>query len=60
VPKRVELSKPAPLVAFHGFLIDNKDVMPKYTELDKAAEKHGFILAFPEAIEKSWGLARIR
>ena len=57
VPKSVDLSKPAPLViAFHGMGIDSKDVMPKYTELDKAAEKHGFILAFPEAIKRSWGL----
>jgi polyhydroxybutyrate depolymerase len=58
VPKTVDLAKPAPLViAFHGMLIDSKDVMPKYTKLNVTAEKHKFIIAYPEAIGKSWGLA---
>jgi polyhydroxybutyrate depolymerase len=57
VPKSVDLSKPAPLVvAFHGMLIDSKDFMPKYTKLNDTAEKHQFILAYPEAIGKSWGI----
>ena len=57
-PKTVDLSKPAPIVvAFHGILIDSKDVMPKYTELNDTAEKHKFILAYPEAVGKSWGIA---
>jgi poly(3-hydroxybutyrate) depolymerase len=57
VPKSVDLAKPAPLaIAFHGMLIDSKDVMPRYTELDKAAEKHKFLIAFPNAIGKSWGI----
>src|SRR5262245_26832418 len=57
VPKSVDLSNPAPLViAFHGMLIDSKDVMPKYTKLTEAAAKHGFVLAYPEAIGKSWGI----
>ncbi|MBN9119408.1 MAG: hypothetical protein J0I06_09655, partial [Planctomycetes bacterium] len=58
VPKSVNLDKPAPLViAFHGLLIDNKDVMPKYTKLDELAADKKFILAFPEARDKAWGLA---
>jgi poly(3-hydroxybutyrate) depolymerase len=57
VPESVDLAKPAPLVvAFHGMLIDSKDVMPRYTELDKAAEKHKFLIAFPNAVGKSWGI----
>lgn len=57
VPKTVDLEKPAPLVvAFHGMLIDSKDVMPKYTKLNEAAEKHQFLLAYPEAVGKSWGI----
>jgi polyhydroxybutyrate depolymerase len=57
-PKTVDLAKPAPLVvAFHGMLIDSKDVMPQYTKLNETAEKHGFIIAYPNAIEKSWGIA---
>jgi polyhydroxybutyrate depolymerase len=57
VPKRVDLSKPAPLVfAFHGFLIDSKDVMPLYTKLSTAAEKHGFLLVYPNALDRSWAL----
>src|SRR5262245_26754152 len=58
VPKSVDLTAPAPLVvAFHGMLIDSKDVMPKYTKLNDTAAKHNFILAYPEAVGKSWGLA---
>ena len=58
VPKSVDLAKPAPLVvAFHGMLIDSKDVMPLYTKLNETAEKHGFILAYPDAIGRSWGMA---
>jgi len=58
VPKSVDLQKPAPLViAFHGMLIDSKDVMPKYTKLDELAADKKFILAYPEAVGKAWGLA---
>jgi polyhydroxybutyrate depolymerase len=58
VPKSIDLTKPAPLVvAFHGMLIDSKDVMPKYTKLNETAEKHKFLIAYPNAIDKSWGLA---
>jgi len=58
VPKTVDLAKPAPLVvAFHGMLVDSKDVMPQYTKLNETAERHGFIIAYPNAIGKSWGIA---
>jgi poly(3-hydroxybutyrate) depolymerase len=58
VPNSVDLAKPAPLVvSFHGMLIDSKDVMPLYTKLNDTAAKHKFILAYPEAIGKSWGIA---
>jgi len=30
--------------------------MPRYTELDKAAVKHKFLIAFPSAVGKSWGI----
>src|SRR6476660_2232178 len=57
VPKTVDLAKPAPLVvAFHGMLIDSKDLMPFYTRLNETAEKHKFIIAYPNAIDRSWGL----
>lgn len=57
VPKSVDLTKPAPLVvAFHGMLIDSKDVMPRYTKLNETADKHQFIIAYPNAIDRSWGL----
>ena len=57
VPKSVDLTKPAPLVvAFHGMLIDSKDVMPKYTKLDELAAEKKFIIVFPEAQGKAWGL----
>src|SRR5262245_41243475 len=58
VPKTVDLSKPAPLVvAFHGMLIDSKDVMPLYTKLNDTAAKHRFLIAYPNAIGGSWGIA---
>lgn len=57
VPKSVDLEKPAPLViAFHAMLIDTKDLMPHYTKLNETADKHGFIIAYPNALDKAWGL----
>lgn len=57
VPKSVDLTIPAPLlVAFHGMFIDSKDLMPKYTKLDDLAADKKFILVYPEAVGKSWGL----
>lgn len=58
VPNSVDLTRSAPLViAFHGMLIDSKDMMPKYTLLNSTAESHKFILVYPEAVGKSWALA---
>lgn len=58
VPATVDLAKPAPLVvAFHGMLIDSQDLMPVYTKLNETAAKHKFILAYPNAVGRSWGLA---
>ncbi len=57
VPPTVDLTQPAPLlIAFHGILVDSKDFMPRYTKLSEAAEKHHFILAYPNAIGRIWGL----
>ena len=57
VPRSVDLEKPAPLViAFHGMLLDTKDLMPRYTKLNETADKHGFIIAYPNALDRSWGL----
>jgi polyhydroxybutyrate depolymerase len=58
VPRSVDLKKPAPLVfAFHGFLIDSKDVMPVYTKLNDAAAKHRFILVYPNTSDRIWAVA---
>jgi polyhydroxybutyrate depolymerase len=55
VPKSVDGSKPVPLLfAFHGFLIDSKDLMPVYSQLDRLAEKEGFVLIYPNAMDKAW------
>jgi polyhydroxybutyrate depolymerase len=57
VPKAVDLAKPAPLVfAFHGMGIDSPEVMPRYTKLDELAAAKGFVLVYPEAVGRSWGL----
>jgi len=54
VPKSVDGTKPVPLVfAFHG-LGDSKDLMPIYSQLDKLAEKHGFVLVFPNGLKRHW------
>jgi polyhydroxybutyrate depolymerase len=58
VPKTVDFKKPAPLVfAFHGFLVDSKDAMPVYSRLNETAEKHRFILVYPNALDRSWALS---
>jgi polyhydroxybutyrate depolymerase len=57
VPPSANTGRPAPLVvAFHGMLVDSKDVMPKYTHLNDTAERHGFIIAYPNALLGTWGL----
>ena len=57
VPPSANTGRPVPLVvAFHGMLVDSKDVMPKYTHLNETAERHGFILAYPNALFGTWGL----
>jgi polyhydroxybutyrate depolymerase len=56
VPKSVDPQKPAPLVfAYHG-LLDSKDLMPIYSQLDKLAEAKGFILIFPNGLNRHWPL----
>lgn len=61
VPRGVNLDRPAPLVvAFHGMGIDSKDMMPRYTKLNETAERHGFLIAYPEAVGGSWGLRPAR
>lgn len=58
VPMTVDLAKPAPLVfAFHGMGIDSKDFMPKYTKLDDLAADKKFLLVYPQATDRKWGLA---
>ena len=57
VPKSVDLNKPAPLLfAFHGMGIDSKELIPRYTRLDDLAADKKFILVYPDAIGRSWGL----
>jgi poly(3-hydroxybutyrate) depolymerase len=57
VPESVKREKPAPLIiAFHGILIDSKDLMPRYTKLNDTARRHGFLMVYPNAVGRSWGL----
>jgi polyhydroxybutyrate depolymerase len=57
VPKSVDLKKSTPLVvSFHGMGIDSSKVMPLYTKLDDLAAVRKFILVYPEAIGRSWGI----
>lgn len=58
VPNTVDLDKSVSMViAFHGMLIDSKDFMPKYTRLNETAEAKKFIIVYPEAVGRSWGIA---
>ncbi len=58
VPETVDLENSVSLVvAFHGMLIDSKDVMPKYTRLNETAKAKKFIIVYPEAVGKNWGIA---
>jgi len=57
VPKLLDLKKPASLVfAFHGMGIDSSKVMPLYTKLDNLSAEKKFILVYPEAVGRSWGI----
>jgi polyhydroxybutyrate depolymerase len=57
VPKSVDPDKPAPLLfAFHGFRVDSKDLMHRYSQLDKLAEEQGFIVCFPNGENQQWKL----
>jgi len=57
VPDSLDLKKPAPLVfAFHGFG-DSKDTMPRYSRLDELAAKEGFILVYPNGLNRDWPIA---
>jgi polyhydroxybutyrate depolymerase len=56
-PVSANTGRPASLVvAFHGMWVDSKDVMPRYSKLNETAERHGFIIAYPNALGGVWGL----
>ena len=59
VPRSAPTMAPgAPLVvAFHGMGIDSPKLMQHYTRLDETAGTHGFLIAYPSAIDGHWGLA---
>lgn len=57
VPKGLPDKKPVPLVfAFHGFLVDSKDVMAFYSGLDQLAAAKKFILVYPNGNGPAWPL----
>jgi polyhydroxybutyrate depolymerase len=56
-PKTIDAQTPAPLVfAFHG-LGDSSGLMSWYTQLDRVAEKHKFVLIYPNAQSRLWPLS---
>jgi polyhydroxybutyrate depolymerase len=57
VPKGLPEKGPVPLVfAFHGFLIDSKDLMAAYSGLDQLASAKKFILVYPNGNGPAWPL----
>lgn len=58
VPDSVDGKKAVPLVfAFHG-LFDSKDIMPLYSRLDDLAKKEGFVLLYPNGVNRSWPIVK--
>lgn len=56
VPKSVEAKTPAALVfALHG-MGDSKEIMSFYSQLDRLAEKHAFVLVYPNGRNRIWPL----
>ncbi len=56
VPRSAGKELPVALVfAFHG-LGDSKDLMPRYSQLDRLAEDKGFVLVYPNATGAFWPL----
>jgi poly(3-hydroxybutyrate) depolymerase/streptogramin lyase len=56
VPKGVASKTPAPVVfALHG-LGDSKELMSFYTQLDRLAERHKFVLVYLDGKHKMWPL----
>lgn len=54
VPQSLNLSKPAPLLlAFHG-AGGHARGMPRLTRLNEVADKRGFIVVYPEALNTRW------
>jgi polyhydroxybutyrate depolymerase len=58
VPESYDGSKPAPLLlALHGRLGTGSG-QEKLTHLDKASEEHGFLVVYPDGLDRSWADGR--
>lgn len=56
VPQSVDTTREAPLVLnFHGSGMTALEQM-FYTEMNETAEKHGFIVAYPQGIDENWNV----
>ena len=56
VPKKLDPTRPAPMVfAFHG-LGDSKDLMSFYSQLDRLAAKQNYILVYLNGKDRYWPL----
>jgi len=58
IPKDLPEGKQVPLVmVFHGGG-GRAVTMPNFTHFDQEADKHGFLVAYPESVNKSWNDTR--
>jgi poly(3-hydroxybutyrate) depolymerase len=59
VPEKLNLHTYNKIIfAFHGMGVDNKDLMPVYSELNSLAENLNAIIVYPNSQHGSWGLSQ--
>ncbi|MGH7128196.1 MAG: alpha/beta hydrolase family esterase [Planctomycetaceae bacterium] len=57
VPESLPKDRAVPLVfVFHGFAVDSKDIISRYSGFSELAAKEGFIVVYPQGLQRRWRL----